>query len=67
MNSSNNLTIEPSKKRIRIDVFQDGKQLVCEYDGVEYRGDNCFQLDSRLIDAGVPMPHDLYYIESEQL
>jgi hypothetical protein len=52
---------ERERERINIDVYMDGDKFVCEYDGVAYEGSSCWQLDSRLTDACVPAPRNLYF------
>jgi len=51
------------KARTRIDVRQEGKVFVAEWDGREVRAGNPFGLDSLLSDIGAPTPRDLHLIE----
>lgn len=51
-------------ERLRIEVRADRetREYVAEWDGREYRAGNPFGLDSKLLDAGVPRPHDLVLV-----
>lgn len=49
--------------RVPVYVWEDGDELVTEIDGQTYRAGNMFALDSRLSEAGVPMPRNLYFVD----
>lgn len=49
--------------RIAVRVFEDGDEFVAEWEGVEYRAGNPFGLDSKLTNAGVPEPRNLFLME----
>ena len=51
--------------RFAVFVWQEGDDLVTGVDGVEYRDSNMFSLDSRLTDAGVPAPRNLYFVDEK--
>jgi len=43
-------------------VWQEGDQLVTQLDGIIVRGNNCFQIDSKL-DAITLLPRCLYFVD----
>ncbi len=49
--------------RVAVYVHEDGDEFVTEWEGVEYRACNMFGLDSKLDEAGVPSPRNLFLLE----
>ena len=45
-------------------VWAEEDQVVTEIDGVVYRAKTAFGLDSKLDDAGIPRPRNLYFIDA---
>ena len=48
-------------------VYADGEDFVTAHDGREVRAGNVFGLDSKLTQAGVPQPRNLYLVEREDI
>ena len=52
--------------RTRVDVRMDGDNFVAAWDGREFRAGNPFGLDSKMDEAGVPQPRNLFLIDNEE-
>lgn len=44
-------------------VWEEDAELVTEVDGSVFRAGNVFGLDSKLSDAGIPAPRNLYFVD----
>ena len=44
-------------------VWNEEGELVTEIDGKVFRASNMFALDSRLSEAGIPAPRNLYFVD----
>jgi hypothetical protein len=45
-------------------VWQEGIEYVTDVDGTVFRASNVFGLDSKLDDAGIPSPRNLYFVDA---
>lgn len=52
-----------SWEKFPVFVWEEDGEFVTDVDGKIFRCRNIFGLDSKLTDAGIPMPRNLYFID----
>mgnify|MGYP006921425481 CR=1 FL=1 len=50
-------------KKFPVFVWQEGGDLVTDVDGQVFRASTAFGLDSKLSEAGIPAPRNLYFVD----
>lgn len=66
MKKSEAITIQTRDEnwnRFPVFVWAEGQDFVTDVDGKVFRARNQFGLDSKLDDAGIPKPRNLYFVD----
>lgn len=50
--------------RLPVFVWAEGNEFVTEVDGQVFRSMTCFGIDSKLDDAGIPKPRNIYFVDA---
>lgn len=53
-----------NRNKFPVFVWEEGEELVTYVDFTEFRWTNVFGLDSKLTEAGIPAPRNLYFVDA---